>query len=281
MVGDWGNGTMRTHLISVRGAKGRAAGAGRRDGMTVIEVVISLTLVTMLVAGVYAGVVHGLSMNYSAAQRISSFGLCKELLESLRGSAYTTINTNAYVPEQVDIARLGISGETITGTRSIEVENFYFPPRKRVTVRMQWAYMGRQFEELAIATIYFRGRRITGTTGGALEGSLNVNPNNSPTSSFSMSMADGTQITRDDFIDGFSGITGMAEEINLQPKGGGTQNTLLLNGEPFDLSNSRTYLIQGNNMAVRLYNTNINPQGKAVGKWHIEITSPDAMIAVQ
>jgi hypothetical protein len=272
---------MNTYPTSVRNASGRAAGLQRRAGMTVIEVLISLTLVTMLVAGVYAGVVHGLSMNYSAAHRISSFGLCKELLESMRGSSYTTINTNAYAPEQVDIARLGISGETITGTRSIDVENFFYPPRKRVTVRIQWAYRGRQLEESATGTIYFRGRRITGTTGGTLTGSLNVNPNNSPTSNFSMSMADGTQISRDDFIDGFSGITGMAEEINLQPKGGGTQNTLLLNGEPFDLSNSRTYLIQGNNMAVRLYNTNINPQGKAVGEWHIELTSPDAMIAVQ
>jgi prepilin-type N-terminal cleavage/methylation domain-containing protein len=272
---------MQIHSRRVALAGERAGRAGNDEGMTLVEVMVSLLLVSVLVAGLYAGVVQGLAMNYVAAQRISSFGLCKELLESMRGSAYTSINTNEYGPESVDVARLEIDGTVVRGTRSIEVSTFYYPPRKQVTVNLAWSYVGRSYEESATGTIYYRGRRITGTTGGAVGGSLNLNPNNSPANSFSMSMSDGTQISRDDFIDGFAGIEGEADEIHFQPKGSGTQNTLTLNGQPFDVLNSRSYLIQGNEMSVRLYNTHVNPQGEAVGQWHVEISSPDAMITVQ
>lgn len=256
---------------------------GNCEGMTIVEVLIGLTLVMILLGGLYAGVLQGIAANHAAAQRISAFGLCKDLLETMRGAPYAEVNTNVYGATTVEISR-SESGNVVEGTRWTEITPFFFPPRKQVTVRLEWTYRNQTFSEFATGIIYFRGRRLTGSTGGVLAGQINLNPNNSPQNQFHMVMADGTVISRSDLLGGHSGVSGRAQEVHFQPKGPGSQNSLLLNGEPFNMSNSRSYLIQGNPLNVQLVNTHPGQgqgQGQAMGQWSLSINSPDAMITVQ
>ncbi len=252
-----------------------------RSGMTIMEVVIAMALVTMLVSGIYSGVSQGMRINFATGQHIAAFGLCKDLLETMRGAEYTSVSEAVFPPSTVRITDWGgIAAVPLTGTRSCRVRTFYYPPRKQVDVDMVWVYGGRTNRQTASGTIYFRGRRLTGSAGGEVAGSVNLNPNNSPHLEFSLTMVDGTVITRDDFLAGLSGTSGAASEVFFKPKGAGSQNSLTLNGQPFPLSNARGYLIQSSDMQITLYNSHINPAGHAVGQWHISITSNDALITV-
>lgn len=114
-----------------------------------------------------------------------------------------------------------------------------------------------------------------------ISGSININPNNSPQNEFVLTKEDGTQITRDDLHQnapvGGGGVLfeGSATFIHVKPKGNGNQNTLLIDGQPFILTNANTYDFSGN-MVVRLYNDQIHSNGKAMGKWWITISAGTA-----
>ncbi|MFW6152619.1 MAG: hypothetical protein ACOC6C_06545, partial [Verrucomicrobiota bacterium] len=62
--------------------------------------------------------------------------------------------------------------------------------------------------------------------------------------------------------------------------GNGNQNSLTLNGAPYTIYNANTYEITGS-LDVRLYNDKVNPAGKAVGHWWVEITANGATIEQQ
>jgi Tfp pilus assembly protein PilX len=109
-------------------------------------------------------------------------------------------------------------------------------------------------------------------------GSININPNNNSDNLFVLSLPNGTVIDRDDLQQDFGGYTGTATSIRVQPKGAGNQNSLIVDGEPFSLSNGTTYLIESESMTVNLYNDNVNSQGKALGKWYILVTATSATI---
>ncbi len=112
----------------------------------------------------------------------------------------------------------------------------------------------------------------------SIQGTLNINPNNSPQSEFVLTLADGSAITRDDLISSFAGYSGPAAGIHLKPKGSGKQNNLLVDGEPFELDNAATYDITSDSMTVRLYNDRVDKKGKAMGRWFIEIAATNATI---
>ena len=129
-----------------------------------------------------------------------------------------------------------------------------------------------------------------------ITGLININPNNSPQNEFQLvNDADGTNITRDDLhqdspVDGDGDYyEGGATMIRVKPKGNGNQNGLMVNGEAFPLKNSNTYVFNGD-MTARIYNDHIHSNGKAMGKWWIEIDGtivpddevelPDRLIAV-
>jgi len=115
-----------------------------------------------------------------------------------------------------------------------------------------------------------------------IEGEININPNNSPHNEFSLTLADGTEITRDDLTQDYGGCSGEAAiHVHVKPKGNGNQNSLIRDGEPYPLVNANTYDIyneSGEQMNVTLYNDHINPQGKAMGHWWIAINATNATI---
>ncbi|MFC1461170.1 LamG-like jellyroll fold domain-containing protein [Verrucomicrobiota bacterium] len=115
---------------------------------------------------------------------------------------------------------------------------------------------------------------------GTISGKINVNPNNSSDSEFMLTKTDGSTITRDDLTQDFAGYSGCASRVYVKPKGNGNQNDLIVDGQVYTLSNSKTYDIESDSMTVNLYNDNVNSQGKAVGQWWISITATVATITV-
>ena len=128
---------------------------------------------------------------------------------------------------------------------------------------------------------------------GVIGGVININPNNNSDFEFEMILPDGYTITRDDlhsddpiqhagggFHPDYLEYTGPAASVRLKPKGNGNQNSLTLAGQPYELENKNRYLITSPDMNVRLYNSKRNKQGKAMGKWWIEIDARSAEIEI-
>jgi len=116
-----------------------------------------------------------------------------------------------------------------------------------------------------------------------LAGVININPNNSPDNEFTLVTGAGATITRDDLHQnspvGGDGTfyTGAATNIRVRPKGAGTQEGVTLGGQVFNMHNNVTYLFTGD-FNVRIYNDHIHQNGKAMGKWYLEIIDGEAAI---
>ena len=104
---------------------------------------------------------------------------------------------------------------------------------------------------------------------GWIEGSLNINPSNSPENRFEM-------ITPTGLIDisilnsegsNFTYV-GPASDINIKVKGQG--KTLIINGTEYELSTDYRYTFTGN-FEVYVYNAKANKEGNANGHWWIDI----------
>jgi hypothetical protein len=119
-------------------------------------------------------------------------------------------------------------------------------------------------------------------------GRININPNNSSDNEFLMILPDGFSVTRDDLKSnspkthaGFasSGLeyTGPVSSVMVKPKGNGNQNGLIVDGAPYSLLNKNRYTITSSSMTAHLYNDN-QKNGKAMGKWYVEITASNVTI---
>jgi hypothetical protein len=110
-------------------------------------------------------------------------------------------------------------------------------------------------------------------------GQININPNNSAQHEFTVTMADGSTITRDTLTQDYPGFTGNPVMVHVKPKG--NQNGLLVDGVTYELSNSDAYDIVSDYMSACIYNDNVNTNnGKAMGKWWISVAAAEANIAV-
>ena len=111
-----------------------------------------------------------------------------------------------------------------------------------------------------------------------ISGEANINPNNSPQNEFEVH--DGTTLVcdRDDLHKNANtdenGVffEGHCTRVRLKPKGNGNQNSLIVDGQPYPLQNSNTYIFEGD-MTVKVYNDHKHSNGKAMGKWWIEFVS--------
>ncbi|NQZ68198.1 MAG: hypothetical protein HRT89_09015 [Lentisphaeria bacterium] len=109
---------------------------------------------------------------------------------------------------------------------------------------------------------------------GTMGGSLSINPNNSASNEFTMTTANGT-ISSTDLTNSYSGFQGNATMIRITPFGNGNQNSLMVDGDVYPISNSSRYVLTGN-MTVNLYK--VAGVDGAADKWWIDITSTDASI---
>lgn len=250
------------------------------SGMTLIEVVLSMLLVTVLVGAICKGLTHSVAVNYMVAQRIAAFSLCKDSLEQMRGMEYSTVSTNLFTNEVIQLTHLGGTARLpLTAVRTIDINSQTNPTRKAVTINIAWNYRGRQLSESVDGMLLYKDDSAL-AGGNILTGDINIDPNNSPDNEFVLTLPDSSTITRDDLHQDYPGYTGLASSIYVMPKGTGNQNGLTLNSQPYPLDNGKLYEIDSNNMQVILYNDHINPSGKAVGKWWIQVMALDAVISV-
>jgi hypothetical protein len=113
-------------------------------------------------------------------------------------------------------------------------------------------------------------------------GEINVNPNSSPDNELLIVKGDGEQITRDslkgNLLLTLGGVyyEGPAQYVRVRAKGDGIQNTLLVNGGPYLITNERqyTFTIRGN-LNVKLYNPRA---GTPSGHWYLQFTGTDVIV---
>lgn len=127
-------------------------------GFTLAEVMISLLLVTMLIAALVQSIMVGRSLTYSNAQRVAAFGMCKAKLEEMRGMDYTQLVTTNFADE-ADLRFAHLSGAEqipITCARTVELTPQTDPERTDVSVQVDWNYRGVALVERVDATVYPR-----------------------------------------------------------------------------------------------------------------------------
>jgi hypothetical protein len=128
---------------------------------------------------------------------------------------------------------------------------------------------GQDFQDL-VALVTLRRASVEGeptqTTTFAMDGEVNINPNNS-VDQFYITKPDGSQITRDDLHRYGQDYTGPATWIHVRPKGNANENSITLNGANYPLYNGRTYDFSGS-FQIHLYNDR-RVNGKAMGHWWI------------
>ena len=128
----------------------------------------------------------------------------------------------------------------------------------------------------------------------SIEGSIGVNPNNTVDHNDLQVFTDcGIVLTMYDVIEdvnhteegfGTPGLyyEGKASELAVKFKSPGLfKDALFINGEPYTLPTCDLTRIQSDDMTVRIFNTKRNPQGKAVGKWIIELKADDAILTFE
>lgn len=118
-------------------------------------------------------------------------------------------------------------------------------------------------------------------------GEVNLNPNNKDDFEFEMDGFDvdgkPLKITRDTLHESNGKFTyqGTAARIRFRPKGNGNQNGIVLNGKPYRIYNSTTYLIlvlkdpatgQLYKIDVKIYNR--KEKGNAMGQWWMVLKTP-------
>ncbi len=111
-----------------------------------------------------------------------------------------------------------------------------------------------------------------------IDGGIKINPNNSVDNEFTLMKPDGSEITRDNLHEDYPGYFGEAILVHVKPAGNGNQNTMTIDGQVFQLLNANTYDISSASMTTIITNDIINPVGKAIGKWWINITAGEATI---
>jgi len=116
-----------------------------------------------------------------------------------------------------------------------------------------------------------------------ISGWINLHPNGEPGqggNDFALRLPDGTMIDHYDLNQDAQDYVGPAVWVHFRAGGSGQQIGLVVDGAPYPLQHNYTYEIFAGSMHVNLYNNNRNPQGKAVGKWHLAIATACASLIV-
>lgn len=111
-------------------------------------------------------------------------------------------------------------------------------------------------------------------------GTLAINPNNSPNNEFTLTRPDGGTITRDTLTTNYPGYIGQASYIRVRPKGGSSQTSMTMDGQPLEIDNNKTYEFVSDYMSASVYNDNVDSNGVAMGKWYLSIAAAEANVVV-
>ena len=111
-------------------------------------------------------------------------------------------------------------------------------------------------------------------------GWINLNPSGGSGYTFVLTKPDGSTITQAALIPTYTGYTGSAASVQIQPNCSGIQNNLTVNDVNYQMQNQYGMNIFADAMSVCIYNSQINTNGLAVGSWNIAIATSCASIIV-
>ncbi len=170
------------------------------------------------------------------------------------------------------------------GTVITEIGSLAYVPG-RLHLYGVWNYLGTEDSKLLKINIFtgeatpcangtgfgnVQGLAASHRSGHNVDGQSNINPSNGPNNEFTLTLPDGSVITRDDLHRDYDGYTGPATSLHFKPKGNGNDNSLTVNGEVVNLSNANIYDLEGDELTVNVYNDHI-VNGRAMGHWWIGI----------
>lgn len=126
-----------------------------RQGMTLVEVLIASVVLMIISAGFISAIVTGSRLNYSSAQHVAAFGLCKGRLEQMRSIDFTNVTEAAFPSESIPLTYAGGYARTpLTCTRSTTIRDLDVPTRKEVQIDVAWTFAGRPTRERIDTVIY-------------------------------------------------------------------------------------------------------------------------------
>ncbi len=115
-------------------------------------------------------------------------------------------------------------------------------------------------------------------------GVINIDPNSSENSEFSVTKADSGTITLGDLHEGAvvdgqgTFYDGAATEVRVRPAGSGGQTGLLVDGATYPIENGNVYEVAAQAMTVTVYNDQLDGAGMPVGQWWVQIDTASAAI---
>ena len=250
-------------------------------GMTIIEVLLSITIITLVVGGFYVATEQAGRASAVNAMHVSAFGYLQNQFEQMRGGTFSSISAANYPTQTVTITTSGGMNPTnvITGTFSCTVSNLAAPARKMVQLQLSWNY--RSFtnitEKLSGSIV---DPNATASLMGSLTGYLFLNPAGSAPLQFSLTQLGGGTLN-------WAAITNLpqvgttvytASDLLIQVGGAGTQTTIQYNYQPFPMANAKQWTIDsttGFRTSFRYYPSNSPPC------WRVRVSGQGAVISTQ
>jgi Flp pilus assembly protein TadG len=257
----------------------------RTRGQATLEMALMLPVLLMCFSAVVEwGYLFYRGMDLSAAVREGGRYAAKEkptkdqIIQRVKDSAMFEVSKIWLLPSQVDSATGSAQAITVVGEIPVAAitpfdeivkmmaqssDTFrvhYFTASS--TFKFQSGYDPLIFDDPVKFTEEQGSESIN--EGSSASGMININPGNNKQFEFYMELPDGSFITRDDLhADRTTEYTGKVTKIWLKPKGNANQNSLIVDGQPYDLKNARVYSISSDDLSLHLYND--NEQG--MGKW--------------
>lgn len=102
----------------------------KRNGMSLVEVLMASLVLVLLLGGVGTSIVFALRLNYTNTQRFAAFALCKQKIEELQDLEFARVPTGmtltggkyVLVENNMTLSAQGYDGKSsITGTRRTEI----------------------------------------------------------------------------------------------------------------------------------------------------------------
>jgi len=261
--------------------KSCAPASARNCGLTIVEVLISMALITIIVAGLYSGTAMGQRGAALNAMHVAAYGLLQNTFEQMRGIPFSSISAANYPTQTLVITTSGGMNptNTISGTFSCTVTNLAAPARKMVQLNLTWKY--RNFtnvsETLAGAIV---DPNATASLMGSLSGYLYLNPAGGAPLQFSLTQLGGGTIS-------WATVTNMsltnvttftASDVLVQVGGAGTQTTIQYNYQPFPMANAKQWRLDdtaGFRARISYCPSNSPPC------WRMRVSGQNAVISTQ
>ena len=131
---------------------------GSKLGLTVLEVLVSLTLLGIVGGALVRSVILARQLTYASSQRVSAFGLCRARIEEVRGFDYANIAATNFPAETgIRLSHLGGQNQDpINCDRAVAIQTLTGPDRKEVLVTVSWNYRDRNLQEDITGILYPR-----------------------------------------------------------------------------------------------------------------------------